>query len=51
MRDVIEHRDRRIEQAIAEGLLEIRQRQQLLAQFRAVGELEAAHAADAVGDC
>ena len=49
MGDVIEHRNRRIEQAIAEGLFEIGQRQQLLAQLRAVFQLEAPHAADAVG--
>jgi len=35
MRDVVEHRNWRIEQAIAEGLFEIGERQQLLAQFRA----------------
>ena len=49
MRDIVEHRDRRIEQAIAEGLFEIGQRQQLLAQFGAVLELEASDAADLVG--
>src|SRR6266481_5076835 len=48
MRDVVEHRNRRIEQAIAEGLFEVGERQQLLAQFRAVLQFEAAHAADAV---
>jgi len=32
MRDVVEHRDRRIEQAIAEGLFEVGERKQLFAQ-------------------
>ena len=49
MRHVVEQRDRRIEQAIAEGLLEVGQREQLLAQLRAVLEAEAPHAADLVG--
>ena len=48
---VVEHRDRRIEQAIAEGLLQIRQRQQLLAQLRAVLQLEAPDTADLVRAC
>src|SRR5580658_3307635 len=48
MRDIVEKGDRRIEQAIAETLLEIGQREQLLAQLRAIGKPEAAHAADAV---
>src|SRR3954453_21622357 len=48
MGDVVEHRHRRVEQAIAEGLFEIRQRQQLLAQFGAVLELEPPDTTDAV---
>src|SRR5207244_12063616 len=46
MRHVVEHRDRRIEQAIAEGLFEIGQREQLLAQVRTVLYLEAPDAGD-----
>src|SRR5882757_479519 len=49
MGDVIEQRNRRVQQAIAETLFEVGQRQQLLAQLAAVGELEAADAADLVG--
>ena len=49
MGDIIEHRNRRIEQAIAESLFKIGERQQLLAQFGAVLELEPPHAADAIG--
>ena len=48
MRDIVEHRNRRIEQAIAEALFEIGQRQQLLAQLGAVLQYEPPHAADAV---
>src|SRR6516225_5760814 len=49
MGDVVEQRYRRVEQAIAESLLEIRQRQQLFPQLRAVAEEEVSHAADLVG--
>src|SRR6202011_1382323 len=49
MRDVVEHRDRRIEQAIAERLFEVGERKQLFAQFGAVLELEPAYATDTVG--
>src|SRR5262249_11559173 len=49
MRNVVEHRDRRVEQAVAEGLFEIGQRQQSLAQLRAVLQFETAHATDLVG--
>src|SRR3954462_9396047 len=49
MGHVIEHRYRRIEQAIAKSLLEVGQRQQLLTQLRAVLQLEAPDAADLVG--
>src|SRR5581483_1372785 len=49
MRHIVEHRDRRIEQAIGKGLLEIGEREQLLAQLRAVLQPEAAYAADLVG--
>src|SRR6185437_13546326 len=48
MSGVVEERDRRIDQAIAEALIEVGERQQLLAQLRAVGELETADAADAI---
>src|ERR1700752_2109853 len=48
MRYVVEQRDRCVEQAIAEGLLKVRQREQLLAQLRAVFEAEAGHTADLV---
>src|SRR5260221_2022879 len=49
MGDIVEHRYRRIEQAITKTLFEIGKRQQLLAQFRPVLQLEPAHAADTVG--
>src|SRR5262245_15714210 len=49
VRHVVEQRNRRIEQAVAEGLLEVRQGQQLLAQLRAVLQAKAAHATDLVG--
>src|SRR5262249_31678313 len=42
-------RDRGVEQAIAEGLFEVGQREQLLAQLRAVLQPETADAADLVG--
>src|SRR4029077_5125652 len=48
MRNVVEHCDRRIEQAVAEGLFEVGECEQLFAQFGAVRELEPAHAADAI---
>src|SRR6202048_4676354 len=48
MPNVVDHRNWRIEQAIAEGLFEIGERQQLLAQFRAVLQFEPPYAADAV---
>src|SRR5262249_17483407 len=40
MRHVVEKRDRGVEQTIAEALLEVGEREQLLAQLRAVGEPE-----------
>ena len=49
VRDIVEERDRRIQQAIAEALFEIGERQQLLAQFTAVRQLETPDAADLVG--
>src|SRR5262245_59526105 len=48
VRHVVEERDRRVEQAVAEGGLQVGERKQLLAQLRAVLQLEAAHAADEV---
>src|SRR6516162_9148610 len=49
MGDVVEQRHWRIEQAIAESLLEVRQGQKLLAQLRAVAQKEMPHTADLVG--
>src|SRR5665213_38976 len=49
MGDIVEQRDWRIQEAIAETLFEIGERQQLLAQFAAVSQLEPTHAADLVG--
>src|ERR1700729_1225366 len=46
--DIVEQGDRGIEQAIAEALLEVREREQLLAQLRSVGKLNPAHATDAI---
>src|SRR6185436_806214 len=48
VRDVVEEGDRRIQQAIAAGHLEIGQREQLLAQLVAVLKREAADTADLV---
>jgi hypothetical protein len=49
MGDVVEQRHWRVEQAIAESLLEVRQGQKLLAQLRAVAQKEMPHTADFVG--
>ena len=48
MRNVVEERHRRIEQTIAECEVDVGESQQLLAQLRAVGEVEPAHATDPV---
>src|SRR5262245_991502 len=49
MRHIIEERNRRIQQAIGKRLFQVRERQQLLAQYRAVLENKPPHAADLVG--
>src|SRR5260370_8995805 len=48
MRHIVEHRNWRIEQSIAEGLFEFGERQHLLAHFSAVLKFEPPHSSVAI---